>query len=39
MPNFLSAEVDEPSWLASHKLMVIAVVLALIVLLGVLLFR
>ena len=39
MPNFLSGEADEASWLASHKLMVIAVVLALIVLLGVLLFR
>jgi hypothetical protein len=31
MPQFLSGEEEEASWLATHKLMVLAMVLAVVV--------
>ena len=38
-PRFLGAEEEETSWLASHKYMVAAIVIAVAILLGLLLAR
>jgi hypothetical protein len=37
MPRFLSGEEEEASWLATHKLMVVAMVLAVVVIVVMLL--